>query len=150
MRGRAPGYSLMEVLIVVAIIGLLATLAAPPFLRMIEQQRRIAALAEAERAISHLPIQAREKGRDLVLRRRGASTTAIERPPFASPLADPEAAQLANMPEGWSASTDADIWFRYDGVCYGGNVTLTSPQHEATSYALEAPLCAPRRLRATS
>jgi len=145
MFGRASGYSLLEVLIVVAIIGMIATLAAPPFLRMIEQQSEIAQIAEAERTLSGLPMQARERRKDIVLRPRGASETAIPRPPYATPLADPEIADISALPEGWRIEPAQDIWVRYDGVCYGGDVTLVNPLGRRFDYTLEPPFCTPRR-----
>lgn len=45
-RGAAPGYSLLEILIVVAIIGLLVTLVAPQLFGRLDQSRVTAAIAQ--------------------------------------------------------------------------------------------------------
>jgi len=134
----------MELLIVLAVIGLMAGLAAPPFLRMIEQQRRVADTADVHRALAGLSMAARTAGRDLVVRPAGASTTALTRAPIVSPLSDPLVHAIEGLPPGWKASPVSDIWIRSDGVCLGGSVEVTGPDGALRMVALDPPLCAPR------
>lgn len=143
--GKA-GYTLLELLVALAILGALAGLAAPPFIRMIEQQRRVAEIAQVERTLAALPMQARERARDLVLRPRGASVDGVQRPAFISPLGDPAGADLSALPQGWTVEPASDLWIRYDGVCYGGAVRATGPDGRAIAYRLSAPICRPDRI----
>lgn len=140
------GYTLMELLIVLAVIGMMAGLAAPPFLRMIEQQRRVADQAELTRALSGLPMAARTAGRDLVVRPAGASTIAVPPGEIASPLSAPLVHAIEGLPPGWKATPLSDLWIRSDGVCLGGVVEVTDPAGVRRNMALDPPLCTPRTL----
>jgi general secretion pathway protein G len=143
-RRTAAGYTLLELLVVLAVIGLMAGLAAPPFLRMIEQQRRIADTADVQRALAALPMAARAAGRDLVVRPAGASTTALPESPLLSPLAKPMVHEISGLPLGWKAAPVGDIWIRSDGVCFGGSVQVTAPDGARSVFVLDPPFCAPR------
>ncbi len=142
---RRAGYTLLELMVVLAIIGALVGLATPPFLNLIEQQRRASELARVERVLRSLPLQARQRGLDMVLRPQGASVEGLARPMFVSPLGDPAAVDLASLPEGWRLETTRDLWVRYDGVCFGGEVTALGPDNRSQHYRLEPPICAPER-----
>lgn len=145
-RPASAGYTLLELLVVLAVIGLMAGLAAPPFLRMIEQQRRVADAADVQRALAALPMAARAAERDLVVRPAGASTTALSPAPMVSPLSSPLVHDISGLPLGWRAAPISDIWVRSDGVCFGGSVEVTAPDGVRALYALDPPLCAPRAL----
>jgi prepilin-type N-terminal cleavage/methylation domain-containing protein len=143
-RSGKAGYTLLELLVVLAVIGLMAGLAAPPFLQMIEQQRRIADTADVERALAALPMTARTIGRDLVVRPAGASETAVPPSPVLSPLARPQIHAIVGLPLGWKAAPTSDIWVRSDGVCFGGSVEVTAPNGARSTYQLDPPFCTPR------
>lgn len=145
MRVSTTGYTLLELLVALAILGALAGLAAPPFIRLIDQQRRLADVAQVERVIAALPMQARERARDLVLRPKGAAIAGVRRPDFLSPLGDPDGVDLSQLPEGWTLEPSADLWIRFDGVCFGGSLRAVGPDGAAIAYRLAPPLCRPIR-----
>lgn len=144
-RALQAGYTLLELLIVLAIVGAMAALAAPPFLQMIDQQRRLSDQASVEQILAHLAVETKAAGRDRVLRPAGASTTALTPNPAASLFGKPEVIALTDLlPEGWTASPRQDIWFRFDGVCMGGIVDVREPEGRRHTYRLTPPLCRPR------
>ena len=77
----ARGYTLLEMMIVITIVGLTAAIASPPFLQMIDQSRRLTALADLEAQLSSLPMQARSSGRDLVLQPQPSKVDIRNAPP---------------------------------------------------------------------
>lgn len=142
LQARSAGYTILELLIVLAIVGLMAALAAPPFIRLIEQQRRIAGNTETLRALTALPMAARMARHDMVIRPKEASSTPPTSPNMTL-TAPPQLSKISGLPEGWSADPKGDIWIRSDGVCYGGSVDVTDPEGRTTTYLMSPPLCAP-------
>lgn len=140
----APGYTLLEMMIVVTIIGIMAALAAPPFLQMINQSRRLTALADIQGQLSALPMQARSRGRDLVLQAQPSKVDPSAEPATMSPLAVAEPAKALILPDGWTAQPVANIWIRYDGVCFGGQVEARFAGRLEATYDLAPPYCTPQ------
>lgn len=139
----APGYTLLELLIVLAIIGLMVGMATPAFLRMLDQQRRFTSLQEIEQGLSLLAIDARTAGRDTVHRASGSEQVEESPPNWLSPLADPVVAPPFPAPQGWSVEFEKDLWIRSDGVCSGGQVLVRQGNEKPRRYNLAAPFCNP-------
>lgn len=145
MNAVRAGYTLLELMVVLAVLGALTAIASPPFLRLVDQQRRINDLARVERWIASLPIQARTRAVDLVLRASGrGSREESTLPSFVSPLGTPRDVLRDGLPSGWSVTVKRDVWIRYDGVCYGGILVATGPDRRSQTYELSPPLCAPK------
>jgi prepilin-type N-terminal cleavage/methylation domain-containing protein len=142
LRGD-DGYTLLELLIVLGIMGLMVGLAAPPFVRMIGQQQRLSDLVVVRQALSGLPMRARGLQQDVVLKPKAVDAAAP--PPAAASLADSGARviELEDLPTGWRAEPLQDIRIRSDGVCSGGDVKVTDPEGRATVFELPPPLCTP-------
>ncbi len=142
-RLSAPGYTLLELLIVLAIIGLMVGMATPAFLQMLDQQRRFTTIQEIEQGLSLLAIDARAAGRDTVYRAGKAGQADESAPNWLSPLADPVVAPPFPAPRGWSVEFEKDLWIRSDGVCSGGQVLVRQGNEKPRRYNLAAPFCNP-------
>lgn len=148
------GYSLMELLIVMAILAVLIGIAAPALLRQLESRRERAALDDIEASFLALPGAARTAGADLVVLAPAGgddvrNPQAPPRAPFILPLAPAQFYRLPAPPEGWTIAIEQPIWVRYDGVCEGGRVVVTPRRGPAVTYRLARYSCAPERLTET-
>ncbi len=120
--GLAFGYTLLELLVVLAIMGMVAAMAAPPTLRFVESWRSDARFKDAARQFDRLPMHARRGGRAMVL---------------ASPADWPES--MGPWPEGMSLLEPVRV--ESNGFCQGGRVQLDAwgLQREAK---VTSPFCA--------
>jgi prepilin-type N-terminal cleavage/methylation domain-containing protein len=132
-RRGAAGFTLVEMLVVLAILGLLAALAFPALTRAYDRARFAFGRDSIERAIDLLPLRAYGEARRLVLDYANGA-------PPAEPV--PETVRLP-LPEGWRARTEEPIVYTETGVCLGGALSLALGQ-ETYTYALDPPRCRPR------
>ncbi|OAB56161.1 hypothetical protein AY599_28055 [Leptolyngbya valderiana BDU 20041] len=107
-----PGYSLLEVLIVVALLGLVVAISGPSLTRMIERQQAQQTLRAGAAVLSEMRVEAFVSGTD----RSGA---AIQR-------------RLDEvLAPGWSSEAPEGLVFRRSGYCDGGEVRMIEPSGRA-------------------
>ncbi len=125
------GYTLLEIVVVMALLGLAAALAAPASYRMISSWLEAEQVDGVMKALATLPLRQRDQGRELHV-----------------PAGDVEAAStLAPLPEGWALELHAPLTVAVNGACTETRGTLLTAR-QALDFRIEAPFCRVRRLAA--
>lgn len=137
-----PGYSLLEILVVLGILAVLMGLAGPALFNRIAVERERAALARVEAALEGLPFEARSRAIDLVAGAPGQGPAPYPPASFILPIF--EAARFDPDPEipgDWRLVYEAPIWVRHDGVCSGGPVRVEAGEERAWRLTLAPFTC---------
>lgn len=106
------GYSLLEVLIVVALLGLAVSISGPSLGRMVERQQAQQTLRAGAAALSELRIDAFVSGTD---RSSAAVKTHLD----------------AALSPGWTSDVPGELAFRRSGYCHGGEIRIFEPDGRA-------------------
>ena len=127
-RQAEAGFTLIEVVIAITVVGLTLTFVLPRLTAWIDRLESSSAEQRLEDSLAGLGSKARRAGRTLFLRsvKPGGEKAADDAP--------------IDLPRGWVLEADPPIAFRYDGLCTGGTVRLTTSAGERT-YRLFAPYC---------
>ncbi|MEM9300731.1 MAG: type II secretion system protein [Pseudomonadota bacterium] len=132
------GFTLLELLVVMGLLGVLLAVVMPAGLRMLDQHRDRVALSEAVRELKELGTRAAREGRFIVI-------GSIERRPFSGPALAP--IETHEPAEGWRVTPiGPSVWFYPDGSCTGGTLRLERDDLRAT-VSLSTPLCEPMDAR---
>lgn len=122
------GFTLLEMLVVLALIGVMAGLALPNFSRFFESFTNSGRWSAIEREIADLPYQVFSAGVAL----RFDPNSATQR--------------LPAIPSDWRVEVSAPILYRESGWCEGGRLAIVSAAGERRDYLLVAPACSPSRV----
>ena len=123
---RQPGFTLLEMIVVPAILGLATALVAPAALRGIDSWRRQSELDSLLDQIRALPGNARASGKPIML-----SDGALKAMDAPLRIADEWA---LGVPEPWTVNAN--------GVCQGGQVVVASDYGRRT-IKVGSPFCDP-------
>lgn len=118
-----PGYSLLEVLIAIALIALATGLAAPALIGGMDRQKSRLALSAMEAGLTGLRY-------DAVL---SAAPVEISE--------DDIALHFEALPEGWRILTETPIRISAGGVCEEGALVLASPEDRRWHRRVTMPDC---------
>lgn len=121
---KAAGFTLLEMIVVLAVLGLATALVAPTAIRGIDSWRRQAAMDELVDAIRGLPGQARSRGKTIAV---DDASLASATPPL-------------RIGGDWTLAAPTPWQVRANGVCEGGTVLVRNPFGER-SIAVSAPFC---------
>ncbi|GGZ70843.1 hypothetical protein GCM10008101_26510 [Lysobacter xinjiangensis] len=121
---RAPGFTLLEMIVVLAILGLTTAIVAPAVLRGIDAWKRRGELDALINQVRGLPAEARSAGRTLEI---SDEVLAGESPP------------LTVAPE-FRLTTKNPWKVRHNGVCDSAELQLASESREVR-IAVDAPFC---------
>ena len=127
------GFSLLEMVIALAIMGLLGALAMPSLQKITERTGFSLDLQDVERQLDQLPQIAASQGKALVLTSSPTTEDAVSTGSKKEPY-------LVKLPSGWQITVDAPIHYRYDGTCGGGRLHLATPASQS-DYLMKPPLC---------
>ena len=125
-RMRHRGFTLLEMIVVLAILGLAAALVGPSMLRGIDAWRRQAAMDGLLDQLRALPGNARGTGKPITI---SDATLASAAPPLRI-----DADWTLRVPEPWSVGAN--------GICRGGEVIVANAFGERT-VRVAAPFCDP-------
>ncbi len=122
-----PGYTLLEILVVIAMIGLMAGIALPRLTSIHTSVQWASERDDVMRRIAGLGFSAFREGRDFELKRYPSE--ASEKIPLELPL-------------GWTAEADPPIQYKANGVCLGGKLHLKYGERSIVVH-MRAPKCRP-------
>jgi general secretion pathway protein G len=108
-RRRARGFTLLELLVVFALIALASGLAAPAMLRGLEAARERGVAADVQALLEGMPVRAFGQGRALE----------VDAPALT--------ARLPELPDGWRLSMPQPLRYDANGIAAGGTVLLHAP-----------------------
>lgn len=123
----AAGYTLLEMTVVLAIIGLVMSVAGPPLFKTVERYRERVALDELRMQMQHLPVLVAREGRAAVL---------DDEHPWPGGKAWPDAG-------GWQVHYLQPLVVRANGYCEGARVEFVHGQRRIPA-EIAAPFCALR------
>ena len=126
--GPSRGFTLLELLVVLSLLGLLAGLVVPNLVRTYKSVRYSHEKSEVLREISTLGYKAYREGRDI--RFEGY------------PLEGEGYDVLLSLPPGWIVRADRPILYRSNGVCLGGDLRIGAGDRWFGVH-LSPPLCVP-------
>lgn len=124
---RSHGFTLLEIIVVLAIMGLVAAVATPAVVRGIDSWRRQAQADALMDQLRGLPSRARASGRPIEI---SAATLSGDAPPLAAEA-------------GWSLAVPSPWTVQANGVCQGGTVELHGDDGRVVSMQATAPFCDP-------
>lgn len=127
-RATGAGYTLLELLVVLAILGMVTALAVPPLLRTVEAWQRQADIDAVMEQVRGLPMRARSLGHAIVIDTDSLASGE-------SPL---------RAPEGWTLEVPRPWRVNGNGACEAGELRLASQGREVP-LVVHAPFCQPRR-----
>lgn len=133
----ARGFTLLEMLIVLTLIALIAGIAVPNFVRMMESFTASTKWSALLNEVDGLPYRAYAEGKPIRL------------------SADNAPQLLSALPQGWTIRVDASatskpgfnngdgvVNYRENGWCDGGRITFATPEGAQRTVTLAAPRCA--------
>ena len=123
---RAAGFTLLEMIVVLAVLGLATALVAPAALRSIDSWRRQAELDSLLDQIRALPGNARARGAPILLNDEALRAKA---PPL-------------RVAADWSLSVPAPWQVNANGVCEGGEIAIGN-RHGRRTITVAPPFCDP-------
>lgn len=129
MRTRT-GFTLLEMLVVMAMISLMMSLVGPAFINRLEQSQRRFAVEQVQSQLAQLPRWARLFGQPLVLEKLSSAL-----------LVNNE--ELLSLPDGWRAEFTPALLVSPTQICSTSSITLFDEASvPITSLNVTTPYCA--------
>lgn len=122
--GTGGGYTLLELVVVLALLGLATALVAPAGIRTIESWRRATDVDAALDALAGVGTEAARQGRGMTLE-AGAVP----------------ADELDGLPLGWTVVLDAPLEVQANGACSDASGELRDASGYSRRFELLAPFC---------
>ncbi|QDQ27247.1 type II secretion system protein [Chitinimonas arctica] len=131
MRGTA-GFSLLELLVVMALIAMLMGLVGPNFVGQLDRSRQRFALEQFRAQLTQLPRWARLSGQSFTLEKLDAPL-----------LLNNE--EILSLPAGWRAQFEPPLLISSTQICSSSRVRLQDEKGQAIAdYTLSGPACEPK------
>ncbi|WP_298579450.1 prepilin-type N-terminal cleavage/methylation domain-containing protein [uncultured Luteimonas sp.] len=123
------GFSLLEIMVALAIMGLAMALVAPASFRMVAAWQESSDVSRILGRLAMLPLDARQAGQALHL----------------DPSTPPERiSSLLDLPQGWRLEFETELVVLANGACRGGKATLVT-ERQSIPVQIHAPFCRPER-----
>lgn len=116
------GYSLIEVMVTLALVGLLSAIVLPQFETLVDAVRRDTALDELATAVRTARLEAYAERRTVKLSEHFDSV---------------------EIPAGWAVRFPEDVIIRPSGVCLGGRMIIDTLETSIV-FSLNPPRCVPQ------
>lgn len=145
MGQRAAGFTLLELMVVLVILGLGAAVATPAVMRMVESVSRQNQIDQAMLVLQRLPVEAMKQNRTLELAQTPGYQPAIE-------VFSKAGHGTQWSPETRAALAELRIWlpdsikYRANGACTGGDTYWEMADGFKVSLTLTAPVCRPEQV----
>ncbi|MEM9496249.1 MAG: prepilin-type N-terminal cleavage/methylation domain-containing protein [Pseudomonadota bacterium] len=139
-RRRARGFSLIEVLIVLSMIGLVAIVVMPGLQSSLTRAEARAAAIELRTEVARLRAEAWERQIRIILVDPTAATGEVARDSAAGIVTE-QHATITTMPRGWQYKLSAPIIFEPRGVCRGGLARVENASGDGLDLNLAPPFC---------
>ena len=120
---RGHGFTLLEMVVVLAIIATIAGVALPNFARMIESYEQKATLGAINSELSALSFRAFSQASPISLSSESSRVL------------------VGSLPADWRISVEKPINFEANGFCSGGDVTVANKNNAEWRLKLVPPLC---------
>ena len=127
-RAGARGFTLLEVIVVLAIMGMVAAVVAPAAVRGIDSWRRQADMDALGEQVRALPGRARASGKAITI---DDDALAAEEPPL-------------RMAPGWTLSVPEPWQVHANGVCDGGLLVARNTAGQERRWQVQGPFCNPQ------
>jgi prepilin-type N-terminal cleavage/methylation domain-containing protein len=128
-RPRTPGFTLLELLVVLAVVSLLLSLVAPNLVRLVGSVERATRRDAVVADLANLSYRAHALGQSFELASGSLGRVLADGNPVLA------------LPAGWQAEVLAPVRFAFTGWCSGGTVLLRSPDRTVERVELRAPDC---------
>lgn len=126
MRRRAPGYTLLELVVVMAILAMATAMTAPAGYRMIRSWQEATQVDDVMQQLERLPSAVRASGNPLLVAAKGGIG-------------------LIDLPQGWTLQMKTPLRVQANGACPDAQGTLVTT-HQAIEFRVLAPFCRIQRI----
>ena len=123
-RGHSAGFTLLEMVVVLAIMALVTGIAAMRVFSMIDTWREHTQLGAIEQQFAHLPVLARQRGREILLPPPKPANAATGTPLQMLQTGETDDAPALVLPDGWLVHFDHRLRIRSNGFCEGARIDI--------------------------
>ena len=126
MTPRPQGYTLLEMVVVMAIIAIATAIAAPPSYRMIRSWQEATQVEDVMQQLERLPSAVLASGNPLL----AAADNGVE---------------LIELPQDWVLHMRTPLRVQANGACSDASGVLTTP-YQTLEFQVQAPFCRIQRI----